>query len=765
MPSDSGEPAAKQPRICASDVGVFLDSHCSPVSENDKYRLIEEHFIPGPLYKFPRASNGRSFQQSWLSMYQWLRYSQKDDGGYCLPCALFFSPTVTFRSVPGVLVTKPLTNFQKALEILSKHHNKQFHRSSVVQMEEFLKVMKKEQPSIRTHLSEALVQQIATNRQKLRSIVETILLCGRQNIPLRGHRDSNMDIERTSDAQHGNFWALLHFRVAAGDTVLKDHLAMSRRNAIYTSSRIQNQILDILGSAVVRKIVQRVRDATYFTVIADEVTDCSNKEQLSLVLRYVSPQDKQIREDFVSFVECDCGITGRALASKILEFLSSHGLDLSKLRGQAYDGAGNMSGRLNGTAALISNDYPLALYLHCASHSLNLAVVTSLDERSVRNMIGIVNRVSIFFSAHPKRQRKLEEAIDRVQAGSAVKKLKDLCRTRWVERIDALDRFKKLHSSLVSCFETISDEGSSSWTPDSTTDASTLLLAISTTDFLSALVIASSSLSYLMALTKSLQSEAKDIVEAVTEICNLKAVLQDLRDNVEDYHDQWFSKVEQMCTLIGTEPSLPRVCARQTHRSNVPSQTPKEYYRRTITIPLLDHMLTEIDRRFSTHQQTAVTGLYLIPSILVNKTLVEVTSKITELGEMYDSDLPSPSSLQSEVHTWYLRWRKEKQEHGEQALPTSLSLTLPHLSSLFPNITELLHILCTLPVTSCSAERSFSGLKRIKTALRSTMGNERLTSLTLIHLHRDIDIYIPDVIDEFSRLHPRRMELGNILVD
>ena len=547
--------------------------------------------------------------------------------------------------------------------------------------------------------------------------------------------------------------------------MLRDHLAKSSRNATYTSSRIQNQILDVLGSIVVRKIVQRVRDATYFTVIADEVTDCSNKEQLSLVLRYVSQEDKQIREDFVSFVECDCGITGRALASKILQFFSSHGLDPSKLRGQAYDGAGNMSGHLNGTAALISNDYPLALYLHCASHSLNLAVVTSLDERNVRNMIGIVNRVSIFFSAHPKRQRKLEEAIDRVQAGSVVKKLKDLCRTRWVERIDALDRFKKLHSSIVSCFETISTEGSSSWTPDSLTDASTLLLAISTTDFLSALVIASSSLSYLMALTKSLQSEAKDIVEAVTEISNLRAVLQDLRDNVDDYHDQWFAEVEQMCTTIGAEPSLPRLCARQTHRSNVPSQTPKEYYRRTITIPLLDHMLSEIDRRFSTHQQTAVTGLCLIPFLLVNKTLVEATSTIAKLGEMYDSDLPSPSSLQSEVHTWYLRWRREKQEHGEQALPTSLSLTLPHSSSLFPNITELLRILCTLPVTSCSAERSFSGLKRIKTALRSTMGNERLTSLTLLNLHRDIDIDIPEVIDEFARLHPRRMVLGDILAD
>ena len=57
-----------------------------------------------------------------------------------------------------------------------------------------------------------------------------------------------------------------------------------------------------------------------------------------------------------AIVEFDCGITGRALADKILTFLSSHGLDPSKLRGRAYDGAGNISGSLNGTAALISKD-------------------------------------------------------------------------------------------------------------------------------------------------------------------------------------------------------------------------------------------------------------------------------------------------------------------------------------------------------------------------------------------------------------------------
>ena len=90
---------------------------------------------------------------------------------------------------------------------------------------------------------------------------------------------------------------------------------------------------------------------------------------MSLVLRYVDTEDSQlIREDFVGFFECDCGITGRNLADKITSSLQSFGLDLSYLRGQGYDGAGNMAGSVNGAAALITANYPLlALYFHCAS--------------------------------------------------------------------------------------------------------------------------------------------------------------------------------------------------------------------------------------------------------------------------------------------------------------------------------------------------------------------------------------------------------------
>ena len=209
-------------------------------------------------------------------------------------------------------------------------------------------------------------------------------------------------MENYPNAPHGNFWALLNFRVSAGDSVLRDHLAKAAANAKYTSPSIQNEVADILGTQIKRNILDRVRRAKLFSVVADEVTDSSNKEQLALALRYVDHGNLQIREDLVEFIECDTGVTGRAIAEKITGFIQLSGLDPTKLRGQAYDGAGNMAGKTNGAAAIITRDYTLASYLHCASHSLNLAMVKSLEVQSVRNMIGIITRVSLFFHAHPQ---------------------------------------------------------------------------------------------------------------------------------------------------------------------------------------------------------------------------------------------------------------------------------------------------------------------------------------------------------------------------
>ena len=141
------------------------------------------------------------------------------------------------------------------------------------------------------------------------------------------------------------------------------------------------------------------------------------------------------------------------------------------------------------------------------------------------------------------------------------------------------------------------------WSPDLVTDAINLMLVITRTEFISALVITNECLQYIRGLTTSLQEEAKDIVQAVSEIKTLPSSLKQVRENVDSYHSRWFETVSKMCNEVRTTPSMPRTCGRQSHRASIPASNPSEYFRRTITVPILNHLLSELDKRFSSHKK------------------------------------------------------------------------------------------------------------------------------------------------------------------
>ncbi|GBP58944.1 Zinc finger MYM-type protein 1 [Eumeta japonica] len=83
------------------------------------------------------------------------------------------------------------------------------------------------------------------------------------------------------------------------------------------------------------------------------------------------------------------------------------------------------------------------------------------------------------------------------------------------------------------------------------------------------------------------------------------------------------------------------------------------------------------------------------------------------------------------------------------------------LGSCFPNLEIALRIYLSLMITNCSGERSFSTLKRIKTELRNTMGQERLNHLTLLNIEHDLlkEVDIESIISKFAHIKSRKVYL------
>ena len=173
-------------------------------------------------------------------------------------------------------------------------------------------------------------KQLEESQKVIESLFKCVMFLGKQGLPFRGHRDDNIEWEDPSEeANVGNFVELVRFR-AETDPVLKRHLENSPKNAQYTSKTIQNQLIDIVGSHIQSEILDEIRKAKYFSIMADEVADASNKEQLSISCRYV--WEGGVKEVFVDFVEV-ARITGKEIADAIINSVCSGGLSLQYVRG------------------------------------------------------------------------------------------------------------------------------------------------------------------------------------------------------------------------------------------------------------------------------------------------------------------------------------------------------------------------------------------------------------------------------------------------
>ncbi|XP_050064360.1 uncharacterized protein LOC126553253, partial [Aphis gossypii] len=75
----------------------------------------------------------------------------------------------------------------------------------------------------------------------------------------------------------------------------------------------------------------------------------------------------------------------------------------------------------------------------------------------------------------------------------------------------------------------------------------------------------------------------------------------------------------------------------------------------------------------------------------------------------------------------------------------------------FPNLYLMVQVAITLPISSATSERSFSAKRRINTYLRSTMNQDRFSNLSILHIEKDIEIKIDEILKLFIDKNKRKM--------
>ena len=134
-----------------------------------------------------------------------------------------------------------------------------------------------------------------------------------------------------------------------------------------------------------------------------------------------------------------------------------------------------------------------------------------------------------------------------------------------------------------------------------------------------------------------------------------------------------------------------------------------------------------------------------------------LNDKILIHAQFYAQDIGCPEDAVDEFNSFRTMYRELKLDVETDALLPFLISN--DLHNAYPQLTLLMRIYKTIPITSASAERSFSRLKLIKSYLRACMNEARLSNLTLLSIERDIEIDREKVIDRFAQMKDRRMEL------
>ena len=182
---------------------------------------------------------------------------------------------------------------------------------------------------------------------------------------------------------------------------------LSKKTEIYTSYDLQNEIVNLMSNQIVTNLLKSL-GSYIFSVVCDEYTDVSNKEQSTFCMHWVN-NDLEVSEKFLRFYEIPDIKSGTIvkIMKNILPRCQHHDI--------CHDGATNMLRKTFGVATQIFEEQRKSHYTHCHAHSLLLSVkYVTKNNKILRDTIS-AEEIIIFIKYSPKRESILGSMNEQIE--------------------------------------------------------------------------------------------------------------------------------------------------------------------------------------------------------------------------------------------------------------------------------------------------------------------------------------------------------------
>ena len=478
---------------------------------------------------------------------------------------------------------------------------------------------------------------------------------------------------------------------------------------------------------------------------------------------YLNGNVSTVEERFLEFVNCSKK-TGKDLAELYLSRLKEHNLPVEDLRGQGYDNASNMSGIHKGVQSEILRHNQFAIYCPCASHSLNLCGVHAVKcTKQTETFFKNIQRLYVLFSCSPSRWDIVKQEL-RVT-------FKSQSETRWSERIDALKPVAQQLPGVIQCLDRLLQEHSSLM-PDAKRSAKQLK------SYFSSFVSVLHGTLWLKVM-QSIQDVNLMLQQRGISLDRQVKLIEDLISNLGHLRNSWDALLNE-AKVVAEALHIPI----QLNHGGRPSRSSNDFQDQTESDEHTDDETEEsLKRQVKAEENFKINCFYVVMDTIIAQltTRFESSRKISNsldflwnfdmeseispkkaanLIEMYPNDFTF--SLVDEFRT--LLNSKSlfiEAEASSYVPPLSLlnrlySFNVHHL---FPQLCVALRIFLCFPVTIAEGERTFSSLSMLKNSFRTSMSQERLNSLALIHIESDIAkmLNYDDIITSFANKAARKV--------
>uniref|UniRef100_A0A096MGM9 Si:dkey-250d21.1 n=1 Tax=Poecilia formosa TaxID=48698 RepID=A0A096MGM9_POEFO len=514
-------------------------------------------------------------------------------------------------------------------------------------------------------------------------------------------------------------------------------------NPICVEKIDKKEILQFGEHFMQEEIQNSLRLSRFFSILVQDVTNIEGKEQIPVFIRSVTiagfPQ-----KHLIGFLPCD--LDAENLFYMLLsELRNKWGLRMEHCRGLSYLSTGSMCQKMRDLTCRILQEFPQVVLSPSDPYAFNIWIIRCMPVPSIQKVADTVQEVALLLRRIPELSKRLDGKIQMTYGHlkGEVDRIKAALSGIWEYGTDAFQTMLEILEPFLTCINEIISKVDE----ETAEQMAKLKPVLKNFNFIITLVVLKNTLCCVSILNSSLRGIISISSTLQYTISNALKLVSKYQQELAIFHRKWFSDAVGRAKKLGVEITKPEMAQVD------PNETPLEdFYRETLSRPILQYLVAEVKRVFSTEMVRILRWLSLVPSYMADHNFSIRRDKVADANL---NNLARPDTFYEELGCWEVKWRHASKR---RILPTTVFATLkiPDIG-FYPNVQSLLRVLGTVPCVNAEADvygQYHMVLERCHFYLKATPQEQRQCNMAFVYVNQDVHFSVEKMVESYIEKHP-----------